>query len=400
MSISVRPETDVAVIFGLGAALGGPVGGWVADLFGWRVAFSAQIPLLVGSIALVWTFVPSAADLVSVVQVNSQSELTWKQKLWRIDYLGSSVLGLSVGTLLLGVALKTAGSKANGDEFEWTDPLILGLLITFVISTIAFIGIEGWYAEEPVLPLSLLSRATPASVAISNLIMAMCIFSMLFNVPLFFTTVRLETSAVAGAHLVPYSVFIGAGSLAVGAIMRATGRYYWAMVASGAIIACSCAMMLTWNADSPEWITWVAQSPAGFGYAGVLTTTLVAVMANVQKVGRGEIAVATAMTYMFRTIGQVLGVAFSSALLQFTLKRDLAAAIDDPALVDLIRRSTKVIATLPKETRDIAVGAYAHALHRVGIMNFVLALMCIATLALADNDFMPHAQPEDDEEQE
>lgn len=181
--------------------------------------------------------------------------------------------------------------------------------------------------------------------------------------------------------------------------MRATGRYYPAMIVSGIIVACSCGMMLSWDQTSPEWITWVAQSPSGFGYAGVLTSTLVALMTNVQKAGRGEIAVATSMTYMFRTVGQVLGVAIASALLQSTLQIDLAASIPDPELVEKIRRSTTFIHALEPALRDIAVKAYSHGLHRVALMNFSLAVATVFTMSVAEDEHMPVTRAESDEEQ-
>lgn len=34
------------MVFALGGSLGGPVGGWAADQFGWRVAFGAQVPMV------------------------------------------------------------------------------------------------------------------------------------------------------------------------------------------------------------------------------------------------------------------------------------------------------------------------------------------------------------------
>lgn len=351
--------------------------------------------MLAASVALVLLFIPHDLGHRS----ESEEHETWVHKLKRIDYLGSAALVVSVACLLLGVSLKTAAQTADGGEYAWSDPLIAGLLTTFVVFTAVFIYIEGWVALNPVLPLSLLARRTPASVALSNLTMAMCMFSLLYNVPLFFTAVRLQSSTTAGAHLLPYTAFIGLGSLLVGWVMRKTGRFYPAMVVSGIIVAASCAMMLSWNTDSPEWITWVAQSPSGFGYAGVLTSTLVALMTNVQKEGRGEIAVATSMTYMFRTIGQVLGVAFASAVLQATLKADLAASIDDKDLVDLIRRSTTIIPTLPPHIRAVAVAAYSNGLHRVCLMNFGLAVLTVVLLATAENEHMPEsALPDDDED--
>ncbi|TXT03854.1 hypothetical protein VHUM_04331 [Vanrija humicola] len=353
-------------------------------MFGWRVAFSAQLPLLVGSIVSVLVFVPSSLGA-------GGGDDSWSEKLRRIDYAGSTLLAAAIGSLLLGVSLKTAASKPDGGEYAWSDPLVAGLLAAFVVITIVFLVVEGKYAAEPVLPLGLLMRRTPASVAFSNLTMAACIFSMLYNVPLFFSAVRLQSSTVAGAHLLPYSVLIGFGSLAIGYVMRRTGRYYPAMLFSGVLIALSCALMLTWTTGVPEWLTWLAPTPAGFGYAGALTSTLVALMADVTKNGRSEIAVATSMTYMFRTVGQVLGVAFSAAILQATLEADLTAQLSDRALVDDIRHSTTIIRGLPDHVRRIAIDAYAHGLHRVWVFNLALAILTLAIMATADNVQMPES---------
>ncbi|BEI88949.1 uncharacterized protein CcaverHIS019_0203110 [Cutaneotrichosporon cavernicola] len=385
------------MVYALGASLGGPVGGWAADQFGWRVAFGAQVPLLFGSIIAIWCFVPG--DLGGRVRDadDEHHTLTWQQKLARIDYAGSTALGVAVTALLLSMSLKTSGS--GGVEYSWSDPTIWGLLLVFVAFTIFFLIIEAYWATEPVLPLSMFKRATPTAVALGNLVLAMCIFSLLYNVPLYFVAVKLRSATVAGAHLLPYSAFIGAGSLIVGLIMRVTGRYYAPMVVSGLIVLASCGMMLTWGENTPEWLTWVAQSPAGFGYAGVLTTTLVALMADIAKEGTGEIAVGTAMTYMARTIGQVLGVSFSSAILQATLESDLRARISDPDLVQRIRRSTDAVRTLPPGVREIAVSAYSHGLKPIWIFNLVLAAITVIALCRATNEVMPESKPLDDDDE-
>lgn len=105
------------------------------------------------------------------------------------------------------------------------------------------------------------------------------------------------------------------------------------------------------------------------------------------------------MTYMARTIGQVLGVSFSSALLQATLKTDLSARISDPDLVQLIRKSTDAVKTLEPKVREIAVAAYAHGLKRVWIMNLILAAITVVGLSCASNDLMPESRVLDEEEE-
>jgi hypothetical protein len=48
-------------------------------------------------------------------------------------------------------------------------------------------------------------------------------------------------------------------------------------------------MLCSWRRESPEWVTWVAQMPSGLGYTGVLTGTLVALMNDVAREGKGEV---------------------------------------------------------------------------------------------------------------
>jgi MFS family permease len=148
-------EAEITLsLFGAGAGLGGPVGGYLSDKFGWRSAFLSQIPLLVGAFILVSIhidiMVPKAA-------------LTLKQKLRRIDWLGSFTLVIWVGTLLLGFSLKAT------EELKWSDLRVWGLLLTSAIFLIGFIGVEAKISPRPIVPMNLLLSRTPFAVALTNL---------------------------------------------------------------------------------------------------------------------------------------------------------------------------------------------------------------------------------------
>lgn len=102
------------------------------------------------------------------------------------------------------------------------------------------------------------------------------------------------------------------------------------------------------------------------------------------------------MTYMFRTIGQVLGVSFSSALLQASLDAFLGASSLPPETAALVRKNTSVIRHLPAAQREIAVNGYAYSLHRVFVFNAVLAGLTVLALAAIDNVDMPERHEEDE----
>jgi MFS family permease len=188
---------------------------------------------------------------------------------------------------------------------------------------------------------------------------------MIYNVPLYFSTVRLNSSADAGLHLLPHSVAISTGSVFAGWVMRRTGKLYGLTLLSamGALYAST--MVAMWNDNSSKWHLWTDLIPQGFGMASVITTTLIALIACVSKT---DVAVATGMTYLFRTTGQVLGVSLSGALLQAVLQSKLRQRIQGPNAEELIlriRHSTDVIRELDPMLRKSAIDSYADALESV-----------------------------------
>lgn len=372
------------ILYGLGAGLGGPLGGWVSDVFGWRSAFYMQAPVLLFSIVLVATKVN--IQLSDEVQNQKLSE-----KLCRMDFLGSLTLVAAVGCFLLGINLKTA------EEYEWSDPLILGLLITSLISSCFFVMVEKYWAPFPVMPLRLMTQRTPLAVSLSNLLTSMTAFSMLYNAPLYFSAVRLESAATSGLHLLPHSIAISTGSVFAGWYMRRTGKLYGLTLISSMLTIIASILASLWNEQSSAFHLWVDLIPQGFGMASFITTTLIAMIAGVYK---EDMAVATGITYLFRTTGQVLGVSLSGAVLQAVLLHRLRQRIRGPdaeEVIYAIRHTAQVIPTLNPTLRRIAVNSYADALRVVFICQTAINVLgFIACLSIQESP-LPGTRQEQDE---
>ncbi|KAF9452050.1 vacuolar amino acid permease [Macrolepiota fuliginosa MF-IS2] len=348
------------ILFGLGAGLGGPLGGWVSDTFGWRTAFYMQAPVLIFSFILVITKVN--IRLPSEVENQSLAE-----KLQRIDVLGSITLVAAVGLLLLGFSLKTT------EELPWSHPLIYSLLCSSVVCGFGFVYVEKHWAPYPVMPLHLMTQRTPLAVSISNLLTSMTAFSMLYNVPLYFSAVRLEPATKAGeSHL---KVAISTGSVFAGWIMRRTGKLYTLTLVSSLLTILASTLVCLWGNNTSTFHLWIDLIPQGFGMASFITSTLIAMIAGVY---REDMAVATGITYLFRTTGQVLGVSLSGAILQGVLLQRLRLRISGPDAdkAELssrcCRHTTEIIPTLDPLTRQAAVDSYADALRVVFICQVAI----------------------------
>lgn len=139
--------------------MGAPIGGLINDTVGWRVAFLFQIPILAVATILVVINLPTRTQSTPP---SGQSQ-SLSQKLRRIDYLGSLTLVLFIGSLLVGVTIKTT------EDIPWSDPKVYGLLVGSLVAGIAFVWTEHKWSAEPVMPLGLLTQRNPLSVAFVNL---------------------------------------------------------------------------------------------------------------------------------------------------------------------------------------------------------------------------------------
>ncbi|KAJ3485362.1 hypothetical protein NLI96_g5024 [Meripilus lineatus] len=346
------------------------------------------MPILVFSFLLVTTKV----SIKLPDEVESQSYHT---KLRRIDFLGSLTLVGAVGCLLLGLSLKST------EELPWSHIAVWGLLVASVVSGVLFILVESYWAPYPVMPMRLVTQRTPLAVSLSNFFGSAAAFSMIYNVPLYFSAVRLDSSTDAGLHLLPHSVAISTGSVFAGWVMRRTGKLYGLTLISCFLTIIAASFVAAWNENTAAFHLWVDVFPQGLGMASVITTTLIAMIASV---GKEDLAVATGITYLFRTSGQVLGVALSGALLQTVLTHKLRQRITGPdayELIETIRHSISVIPNLNDTLKKAAVDSYADALRVVFICQAAINVICfLCCLPIQENPLPSFGSSGTHEEQE
>lgn len=227
------------------------------------------------------------------------------QKLRRIDWLGSFTLAIFMGLALLAVTLVTSSTDPE-IAYRWGDKLIIGMFIASGFFFLVFLHVELYVAAEPVLPIELLTQRTPIAVAINNFTISILSFGVvssplpdvahtqMYSVPLYYMAVRLMSPSNAGSHLIPNSILGSSGSLAVGFIVRSTGRYYWLTVFCGLFSILSAFLLASWDLHTSEFWLWTSFGPMAFSMGSVTTLTIVGLIADI---GRDHVAVATSRGY-------------------------------------------------------------------------------------------------------
>jgi len=168
--------------------------------------------------------------------------------------------------------------------------------------------------------------------------------------------------------------------------MRRTGKLYTLTLVSSLMTIMAGILLCFWNDKSSPIHLWIDIVPQGFGMASFITTTLIAMIAGVAK---EDMAVATGITYLFRTTGQVLGVSLSGTILQAVLQKKLHERITGPGaavIIERIRHSTEVVRTLEPQLKEAAVSSYADALRVVFICQTACNILgLLASIPIQEN---------------
>ncbi|TVY84514.1 Multidrug resistance protein fnx1 [Lachnellula suecica] len=352
------------ICFGVGSGLGGPFGGWINDTINWRWAFVLQIPITVAAVIIVaW-----------IVKIPTRE--TQRSKIKRVDWLGASLLVSSLTLLLLGL-------NAGGNMLQWKSPLVLVALLLSAVLLLLFVIVEARYAVEPILPVHFLLARTAASVCLVNWFMSMARFGLLFYAPMYFQVLGYSATE-SGLRLIPESVAICVTSISCGLIMRTTGRYYLLSVFMQVVFISGLASVSTLSLGTPAWAPFIYLFVAGMGFSGMITTTVIALIASVEQEHQ---AVITSTSYAFRGTGSVLGITIASAVFQNVLKPQLRARLDgvpDAAnLISRIEKNLEIIHKLPASLQNEVSKAYMTAFRAV-----FLTLLGFAVVGMIAGSFM------------
>ncbi|KAK4251092.1 major facilitator superfamily domain-containing protein [Corynascus novoguineensis] len=352
------------IAYGSGAMLGGVLGGFINDTssWGWRLAFLLQVPIILVSGFLVWYL------------VDVPPKISNKSLLARIDYGGSF---LTVGFLVLVLL----GLNAGGNLVPWTDPLVL---VTLPLGGIMLLALVWWEsrAKQPIVPVRLLLHRTVLMACLTSFLCTMVMMMILYYVPLYLQVLG-HSATQAGLRILASSFGVSVASIGCGFIMKKTGKYVGLGIGVLTVYTVAMSMVVTFDADAPNWVPFVAMALLGAAYGGMLTVTLLACIAAVDH---SHQAVITSATYLFRSVGATLGITVASAIYQNILRDrlwnrfgDLPGAADE---IERIRDDLGELTRLPEGWYQGVIASFMEAFRGVWVMALALTIAGLISISL------------------
>lgn len=349
----------INIIYATGAGIGAPLGGILADGIGWRWAFLAQAPLcLVAFIAV-----------AIVLKLRKRDESHWKEKLKRIDFLGAAILVGAVFCLLFGLD--------RGSNISWSSKITLIPLSSALPLFALFVLVETKVASEPFAPGHIIFERSLFACYLCNFFSFAGWLAALFYIPLYYQAVDGHSATRAGVLLIPGIIAGVSGSLFGGVYMQKTGKYYWLTVIAYTNLVVGMIIITLFSGlvkNSTIGII-VGGVVCGFSNGIGVTSSLIALSTYqlrllarctndppVSNAKREDQAVATACSYLFRSLGSTIGVSLSSTVANQMLRRHLQSELrhgkDVDKVIEGVRRNLGFIKTLEPAVRTIVRHCY------------------------------------------
>jgi len=228
----------------------------------------------------------------------------------------------------------------------------------------AFLAVEMKAASHPFAPGHVIFDRSLFASYLCNFFSIGSFMGILFYVPLYMQAVSGLSAAGAGLRLIPATLGSVTGSLFGGRYMQVTGKYYWLTIIA---VALQVLGMLTLTLFSGPVVTSAWGLLGGlvlssFGGGIAITTTLINVIANADPKDQ---AIATACSYLFRSLGSVVGVSVAATVVQLRLREQLKQRLNSghaaDKIVEHVRQSLDYIKQLDPQTRDIVRLCYQKA---------------------------------------
>lgn len=198
--------------------------------------------------------------------------------------------------------------------------------------------------------------------------------------PLYFQAVLLTSATSSGLRLIIPTIAASSTGTFVGFAVTWTGRLKWPVLSGTICILIGTIGLVFLQRDLPSWVYLFILLPSSIGQGFQFPGTFMAILAASPQ---AEQAVVTSTLMLWRSLGQVLGVASSSLVVQNALLHYLKQYVTGEGRDEVIRRvreSVEEVAKLEPKYREQVIVSYEAALRLTFITCAVFAFTSVVMI--------------------
>lgn len=365
-------------VFGLSSVLGPLLGGWFTDGPGWRWGLWFNVPL--GILALI-----AIAVFLKLPQ-RERGKVT-------IDWAGGIFIAIATTATVLTVTW-------GGNEYEWGSAMIIGMIITAIVSSVIFVFVE-LRAVDPLVPMGLFKNRNFVLTAIAGIGVGLFMMGTLSYLPTYLQMVHGLNPTEAGLMLIPMMLGLIGTSTIVGNLVSKTGKYKWYPFTGMIVMIVALYLLSTLQPGDSITIIGIYFFIFGFGL-GMAMQILVLIVQNSFPITM--VGTATGANNFFRQIGGAVGSAFIGGLFASNLMNrfsenvpaavgnagpegaDFAAQLADGSAMDNL--TPQSLETLPTIISDAIQLSYNDALTPIFLVMTPVAALAAVVLFFIREDHL------------
>lgn len=244
------------------------------------------------------------------------SQLTWRERLVRLDIPGNALFMLTVICLLLAI-------QWGGVKYHWSNARIIVLLILAAFLAALFIYLQIKLQEKATVPPRIFKVRSIWVGCIFSFFFAGSMFYTIYYLPIWFQAVQGVSAVQSGIRNLPLILSMTVGSILAGALVTITGYYVPFMILGSALTTIGIGLLSTFEPITPKahWIGY--QTILGFGIGCAMQQSMLATQTVLTN---RDIPTGTALMVFAQTLGGAVGVTvgqsvFSNQLVKKILKK-------------------------------------------------------------------------------
>ncbi|KAI1616419.1 putative aflatoxin efflux pump [Exophiala viscosa] len=365
-----RRPTFTAVfgmVFGISSVLGPLVGGTFTDdsNLTWRWCFYINLPLGGFTIFAILLFLHIESPLHEKLSILDQAK--------RLDPLGLLFFVPSMVCLILAL-------QWGGSTYPWSAPEIIGLLVTFAVTFIAFLVVEAVTPKTAMAPTRVVLNRSVGGSLVFMLLISGSMMAVIYYLTVWFQAAQGKSAEQAGIRTIALVISFVLFGIVGAVFTEKVGYYVPPMLLAAPLTAVGAGMLsnLTPSAGANHWLGYQVLYGFGIG-AGFQTST----MAPQKVLPRADVPLGMALTFFMQQLGGAVFIAVGQNIFSNQLVDSLSgiAGLDTQVIINTGATALRHI--VPASELKTVIDAYSYALTRVFILAAALgAAMIIPALAV------------------
>lgn len=189
-----------------------------------------------------------------------------------MDVIATALIMGALACLILAL-------QYGGQTHAWNSSVVIGLIVGFIVMTIALVAAEIWQGERAMLTPRIVRKRTVWVSCVWGFFFAGAYFTTLYYLPIYFQSIDNASPIGSGVRNIPLIVLFGVAAFGSGRIITKTGVATPYMVVSSVIVTIASGLLYTLDVGTStgKWVGF--QILAGFGYGLALQVPIVVAQA-------------------------------------------------------------------------------------------------------------------------